>query len=1059
VNTGSGQTYNIEDFSHTYNAAGSYTPSATVTNTFGCFTSQNLSAITVNQSASLSSPLNPNSICSGSVFNYTPTSSTAGCTYSWTRALVAGISEPASSGNGNISETLTNTTGSNISVIYIVTTTAPNGCQTQQNVIVTVKALPTVSISPANLTICNGSSGTLSATGSPGGGAFSWSNGLGTASTATVSAAGNYSVTYSASGCASAPATASVTLTAAPSVSVSVSENSGTVNNDGTICAGSSVTLTATPSSGGGTYSWSNGATTQSITVNPALTTTYSVTYTLGCPSAIVSTVITVKTLPTNNYVSSVTNACSAPVTTNYTSSATAPSGSTISSTNWTFTSGTPTSGSGSGPISVNYNSSGSYGISMTSISSDGCTSVTNFNNVIVVGNGITPTSSLNVGPTTSLCIGQNFSFQYTGAGADSIRWDYGNGTIAWGTESTIMSYNYSTPGTYTVSMTPYTVVAGSPPQLGCSGSVSTQVITVLGPQASFTTSAVVCSNQFTRTFTNTTSGTTGSTTYSWNFGDGTPLETTQNSTHTFPTTGSFTVTLTATDATTGCPSTSSSATIRVNQNNAADFQSTLSGIVTTSVCIGTTLSFSNITPAPQYNSGSLPSSTSSSNTQWDWNTNPVVANPVTFPNNSASLRGTPRSRAFSSANGYSPGQYGIAMLNIDNNNCRDTIIKPNYITVHGILSNLIVSDTVCSGQAFQPTDNSTAPMSSIASRVWNWGDGTPNTTGNIASPTHTYSNPGTYTLTLTITDNSGLGCSTVVTKTIIVRKPIASFTISEDYICNNQSVTVVNNSTGVGLTTYSWSATNSTPTTGSGINFGSFTFNQQGNQTITLTVTDNLGCSDDSIVPISVFDVFAAAIANPTSFSCFNPPNLVNFTNLSANNVDNNSAQWDFGNGQTSTVWNPSTTYALAGTYNVSLTVSSLTGCTSTQNVATITVGGPSGTLDVTNTNLSGCSCYTASFNVTTGNVTEAKLLYGDGGFVDLVPNSTQNISYSYCNTGTSPVSFTPSLYISNGSCNGFITSNETITINPIPTVSDPTDQTVCATSSVTAVSFTGNI
>jgi PKD repeat protein len=41
VNTGSGQTYNIEDFSHTYNAAGSYTPSATVTNTFGCFTSQN----------------------------------------------------------------------------------------------------------------------------------------------------------------------------------------------------------------------------------------------------------------------------------------------------------------------------------------------------------------------------------------------------------------------------------------------------------------------------------------------------------------------------------------------------------------------------------------------------------------------------------------------------------------------------------------------------------------------------------------------------------------------------------------------------------------------------------------------------------------------------------------------------------------------------------------------------------------------------------------------------------------------------------------------------------
>jgi hypothetical protein len=124
VNTGSGQTYNIEDFSHTYTTAGSFVPSATVTNSFGCFTTQNLSAVTVNQSASLSSPLNPNSICSGSVFNYTPTSASAGCTFSWTRAAVAGINEGASSGNGNISEILTNNTGSNISVAYIVTTTA-----------------------------------------------------------------------------------------------------------------------------------------------------------------------------------------------------------------------------------------------------------------------------------------------------------------------------------------------------------------------------------------------------------------------------------------------------------------------------------------------------------------------------------------------------------------------------------------------------------------------------------------------------------------------------------------------------------------------------------------------------------------------------------------------------------------------------------------------------------------------------------------------------------------------------------------------------------------------
>jgi len=49
--------------------------------------------------------------------------------------------------------------------------------------------------------------------------------------------------------------------------------------NSTSICAGQSVTLTATPSTAGGTYLWSNGATTPTITVTPNATTSYSVTY------------------------------------------------------------------------------------------------------------------------------------------------------------------------------------------------------------------------------------------------------------------------------------------------------------------------------------------------------------------------------------------------------------------------------------------------------------------------------------------------------------------------------------------------------------------------------------------------------------------------------------------------------------------------------------------------------------------------------------------------------------------------------------------------------------
>jgi len=74
---------------------------------------------------------------SGTAFNYTPTSNVTGTTFTWTRAAVAGISNPASSGTGAISETLTDTTGSPVNVTYVYTLTA-NGCTNTQIVVVTV---------------------------------------------------------------------------------------------------------------------------------------------------------------------------------------------------------------------------------------------------------------------------------------------------------------------------------------------------------------------------------------------------------------------------------------------------------------------------------------------------------------------------------------------------------------------------------------------------------------------------------------------------------------------------------------------------------------------------------------------------------------------------------------------------------------------------------------------------------------------------------------------------------------------------------------------------------
>jgi hypothetical protein len=144
-------------------------------------------------------------------------------------------------------------------------------------------------------------------------------------------------------------------------------------------------------------------------------------------------------------------------------------------------------------------------------------------------------------------------------------------------------------------------------------------------------------------------------------------------------------VTLTASDPSTGCPPSSITATVNVNSNTGANFQAynnnTTSRVVTTNVCLGSSLYFYNETPSPQY----VVQSADNIRTQWDFNTNNgVVSMPGVIPNE---LRGPIEINVFSStANitglSYTPGQYGIGMINQDNNGCRDTIIKPNYIVV-----------------------------------------------------------------------------------------------------------------------------------------------------------------------------------------------------------------------------------------------------------------------------------------------------------------------------------------------------------------------------------------
>jgi PKD repeat protein len=216
-------------------------------------------------------------------------------------------------------------------------------------------------------------------------------------------------------------------------------------------------------------------------------------------------------------------------------------------------------------------------------------------------------------------------------------------------------------------------------------------------------------------------------------------------------------------------------------------------------------------------------------------------------------------------------------------------------------------------------TDISTG---SPTSRVWTFGDGITSTATN---PTHTYTNPGTYTVSLKVTNAYGYDTETKTGYITVVAAPVADFSadIEIGYITHEFSFTDESLYTP---TSWEWTVDGVIVSTDQDMDH---TFSSVGSHWVSLTVTNDYGT--DTIGK----DIFIVAAGYPIAsfsyvFSSRVLPITVTFTDTSQGTPT--SWLWDFGDGTTSTLQNPTHTYYHAGEYVVSLTVTNATGTMTTQ-------------------------------------------------------------------------------------------------------------------------------
>jgi PKD repeat protein len=438
---------------------------------------------------------------------------------------------------------------------------------------------------------------------------------------------------------------------------------------------------------------------------------------------------------------------------------------------------------------------------------------------------------------------------------------------------------NYSTSGDQVIELWAY----------ASNGNVDkeSQIVTVSSdnaPDIDFTTDNSCIDSP--NIFTPVSSGTL--TSWSWDFGDSS-TSSESSPIHQYGSTGTYTVRLTVNDGT--C-------------SNFIEKDITIYNPPTTSftapvgiICSNNVLTFTNTST---FDVGSP--------VTWEWD----------FGDQSAV------SSEQSATHTYSAGGNYTVTLTATMPNCVDVFTQD--ITIEEGPATAFSFDNSCDGFPISFVDQTTS-ASPLTGWAWDFGDGS---TSNLQNPVYTYTNPGSYQVTLTTTND--LGCVTTLTQTVSNHaNPVASF--FNQLACSDTETFFFDQSTveGANIVAWEWDFGDPEVLEGSAISSEqspTHIYNQPGIYTVSLNITSNFGCVDSISQDITVTESPTGAFT--WDQSCLGE--ATQFTDLSTPSPVSPIANWTWMiDGEIIEEQNPTYTFPTSGDYPVSLTVTAEDFCLST--------------------------------------------------------------------------------------------------------------------------------